>query len=277
MGKFSLEGMKKKKGEIKKQKEKQAERINFVRRHSAVDGKNIFRFKETNTGGEYPWEEMGLHYRCGPNKDQTVRCLRDVIGEADGIKDIAKCPQCVEVDSYYKKGGERYKALAGIKGRKHRVLLEGINLTSLVENFENDNVPDPKKCFGNFVFREEDEGFKKCKICINKDPWGMVCKSGLGYLTIGPTLGEPLVNQAYKIGKSLKHNPFSLKNGHNFEFNKSGEELLTKYSDIGFSLDSYNLPLVVKVFMKDNSLDWSRVYPKVDKGIRSLSKELKKG
>jgi len=268
MGKFSGEKVREKTKEIaaqrKRQKKKSSSR--FARRLVVVDGKNYFRFKETATESEFPWEEMGIHYNCGPDRKAQIRCIRDHVEENfKGFEPFDLCPQCLSLEEDRKRGGAKAKARLKLRYRKQRCLLEGINLTPLHKFFEDDEkkFPKPRECFGNYIFREEDEGHDVCEKCVAKTSWGKVCQSGLGYLTVGPTVRDPLISMANKIHKEIGHNPFSITEGHNFEFSRSGEKIKTTYSDVGFSLTTFILPKVVRKYMSENALDWSIIYPKL--------------
>ena len=267
MGKFSAEKIKKKQKEIAKEKKELKERIKagFVRRLTSEEGKNIYRFKETNTKSDFPWEEKGIHYNCGPDNKTHIRCIRDIAIEGKkGYAPVSKCPQCKDNEKNLKGDNTRKKVRAKKRRRTQRRFFEGINLTPLRKYFEEEKkIPTPKKCFGNYVWKEDDDGHDVCEKCIKKTAWGKVCKDGVGYLVLGPKVSDPLVSQSYRIYSQLGHNPFSLKEGHNFEFNKTGEDLNTEYSDINFSLEPFELPKTVVAFMKENKIDWSGIYPKL--------------
>ncbi len=268
MGSFDEKAMLKKKKKMKKQEQERAEKRKnlFIKNHKTHPGINLFRFFETKTKSEFPWEEKGIHYGCGPDGKASFRCPRDnVDDESKGFDPIKKCSQCIKCQNLYDKGTKSSKAKAGRTNRKERILLEALDLTSLAKAFEEGKTFKAKECFGNFVFRESDEGFATCEKCVEKTSWGKVCQEGIGFLTIGPTLGGPMVSQAYKIHKSLKHNPFDPIEGHNFEFSRAGEELGTTYSDQGFSLESFKLPKVVRAFVEANALNWDEIYPKLSK------------
>lgn len=271
MGKFSPKKFKKKEEEnaVRRQKSQEKMKASFVRKLPTVSGKNLYRFKETNTGGDYPWEEMAIHYNCGPDGETQIRCIRDVIDEgAPGYLSSSKCPVCAAIEKDKKagkKGDARAKIRASKRRRVPRMFLEGICLTPLIKFFDGDvsKIPQPKACFGTYAWKEDDSRYNECQSCVKKTSWGKVCQNGVGILGIGPTVGDPLVSMASKIYKSMNHNPFDLKEGHNYEFTRAGEGLQTKYSDVGFSLEPYDLPKVVKAFMKENSVDWTTVYPKL--------------
>ena len=203
MGKFSADKIKKKQKEIAKEKKEQKERAKtgFVRRLISQDGKNIMRFKETNTESDFPWEEMGIHYNCGPDSRGQIRCIRDVAIEGKkGYAPISKCPQCKEIDEGLRSDNAIKKARAKKRRRSQRRFFEGINLTPLKKYFEEEKkIPTPKDCFGNYIWKEDEAGHDACELCIKKNAWGKVCQYGLGYLALGPKVSDPLVSQSYRI------------------------------------------------------------------------------
>ena len=139
MGEFSPKKFKQKEKQNAARAKRNAEKASssFTRRLPTVPGGNLLRFKETNTKGDYPWVEMGIHYNCGPSGDLHIRCLRDNVEEgSSGFQPASACPQCSgNKKDVANKDNPRAKVRALKRRRVQRTFLEGLCLTPLLKFF----------------------------------------------------------------------------------------------------------------------------------------------
>lgn len=204
-----------------------------------------------------PYHMRGSHFKCGPNSDKILTCLRDKRSIP-----IDKCPQCMEVSKLYSSKKTSSIELGKKRARKQGYLWGAIDMSSFVD--EDGALVDMRalpKCFGNYIGDEKTKGFKVCQKCADTaGSWGLTCQIGICINRQGSMLYEPTY-KALKRFDAKKIDITDFDTPHMMIIEQKGEDGKgrEKYTIIGW--EPFKMPKTVAKWINDNLPDLSKVFP----------------